>query len=225
IRDYALTPLLTTLSLHPSPLVPASSPPSPHTANLLPTTLSGLVAGTVFSYYQRRLPPLQHTRAGVTLALGCAAVQVVVNELEWARIKLIAWGEDRERARHLLSSEPTPTPTTRPPAAAAAAAAAATATSATHYLSDWTAAPAPSHAHFSDPKTETFADRSDRLFGSGWGWVKDKAGVLSPVKRLDEGEYERTLEGLLRAKQVERETVRTELEELEGLQREREARR
>ncbi|GAA5919206.1 hypothetical protein JCM5296_004091 [Sporobolomyces johnsonii] len=221
IRQYALTPLLTTLSLHPSPLVPSSSPPSPHTANLLPTTLSGLVAGTLFSYYQRPLPPLQHVRAGTTLALGCALVQVVVNELELARIRFIVWGEDRERARQLLSPPPTAAAPQSPPPAAAATAAEPP----INYLSDWTKAPSPSHAHFSDPKTETFSERSDRLILSAWGWVKDKVGELSPVKRLDDGEYERTLEGLLVAKQAEREAVRKEREELERLQSEREARR
>lgn len=52
-----------------------------------------------------------------------------------------------------------------------------------------------------DPKTETFAARSDRLFGSAWASIQSTLSRLSPVKKLDQTEHENMLQ--LKIKQLE----------------------
>ncbi|GJN91110.1 hypothetical protein Rhopal_004128-T1 [Rhodotorula paludigena] len=224
IREYALVPVLTHFSLHPSPLSPspgspAPPPPSPHTANLLPTSLSALVAGTAFSYFQRPASAAGlHARAGLTLALGCSVLQGIVNEADVVRIKLLVWGEERARAKRAeagLLGEPAaaePSATAVTPDAAAGA----TAPPPSAYLTDLThrSATTPSLAP-SDPGRETFSERSDRLIGEGWSWLGRKASALSPVKKLDPEAYERKLEERLRGVEDEMDRARREREELE----------
>ncbi|GAA5931356.1 hypothetical protein JCM3775_005003 [Rhodotorula graminis] len=227
IREYALIPLLTHLSLHPSPLPPSPSsspappPPNPHTANLVPTTLSALIAGTAFSAYQRPAPPLLHARAGLTLALGCAALQCVVNEADLLRIKMLLRGEERARVRRFeeeVAGEGAATisgagPSSLPPPPGASPAPAPTPappSSPTHPI-----ASPPSHHIASDPGRETFSERSDRLISSAWAWARLQASRLSPVTQLDEDEYARRLRERLERVKRERERVREEREELE----------
>ncbi|BGP48878.1 hypothetical protein JCM10450v2_004757 [Rhodotorula kratochvilovae] len=219
IREYALIPLLTHFSLHPSPLplapgTPAPSPSNPHTANLLPTTLAGVLAGTAFSAYARPVPaPLAtHARAGLTLALGCAVLQGVVNEADLVRIRLLLWGEERARARTFEARVQESAAAAGAPAAVQGAEGQAQAS----LLSDWTHQSAATVREApADPGRETFSERSDRLIGDAWGWVKRQAGALSPVTKLDEGEYERRLEERLRGVEEQRERTRREREELE----------
>jgi len=222
IREYALIPLLTHLSLHPSPLPPSSSsssssappaPPNPHTANLVPTTLAALIAGTAFSSYQRPAPApaLLHARAGLTLALGCAVLQGIVNEADLLRITMLLRGEERARVRAFerevagagagaAASAPGAPPSTPAPRVT---------TDLTHQVATTPALSA------SDPGRETFSERSDRLISSAWAWTRAKASSLSPVTKLDEDEYARRLRDRLEGVERERERVRGEREELE----------
>ncbi|GAA6002957.1 hypothetical protein JCM10207_001918 [Rhodosporidiobolus poonsookiae] len=240
IREYGVIPLLTTFSLHPSPLSPSPAAPSPHTHNLLPTFLSGALAGTAFSYFQRGAAgsAATHARAGVTLALGCAVLQGVVNEMDVVRIRMLVWGEERQRAKidppaSSADTASAPTPGTLPPPRApvpsptpssSSSRAPSAAPTSSSYLTSLTTAPSPSSPHFSDPGRETFSERSDRLLGDLWGWTKRTVGAVSPVKRMEEGEYEKRLEGVLRGVEEERGRVKEERAELERLQREFEAR-
>ncbi|GAA6032653.1 hypothetical protein JCM8097_004863 [Rhodosporidiobolus ruineniae] len=237
IREYAAIPLLTLASLHPSPLPPSpehpsSSPPAaqnPHTHNLLPTTVSGLFAGGAFSYFQRPGPPAMHVRAGVTLALGCAVLQGIVNEADVIRIKMLVWGEERARAKAdeqaglpVASTLPSPSSAayaSPSPLPASTSASTSQQPASSPYFTDLTTAPHPSSPDFSDPGRETFSERSDRLAGDAWGWVKKQAGKVSPVKRLEEGEYEGRLKGLLDGVEAEREKVKRERMELEALEK------
>ena len=232
LREYGVIPLLTHFHLNPSPLpqrqtqAPAS-PPSPHLHNLLPTAVSGLVAGSSFSYFQRppATPLATHARAGLTLALGCTVLQGIVNELDVVRIRLLMWGEERRRIKRLEAgmtlpggeephsasasasaerrvSAPSPSTTTTPGSNASP-------------LSDLTDVNPRDPSTFADPGRETFSERSDRLVSSGWGWFTEKLSVLAPLKRIDQGEYERRLDELLKLRTDEREKVRSEIAELE----------
>ncbi|GAA5826542.1 hypothetical protein JCM11251_002417 [Rhodosporidiobolus azoricus] len=234
IREYALIPLLTTASLYPSPLPPAPgtpppSPPSPHTHNLLPTSLSGALAGFAFSYFQRPGTPIAtHGRAGVTLALGCVVLQGIVNEADLIRIKALARGGNRNDAvapltegPALSSSARAPLPTSIASSASSAAAPSTSSSSSSPYLTDLTAAPHPSSPTTtpSDPGRETFSERSDRLITSAFSWLKLTAANASPMKKLEEGEWEKKLQGVLGGVEEEREKIRRERMELEALER------
>ncbi|GAA6049731.1 hypothetical protein JCM3770_004431 [Rhodotorula araucariae] len=234
IREYAVIPLLTHFALHPSPLPPppgsAAPPPlprNPHTANLVPTTLAGLVAGTAFSAQSRPGPLVAlHARAGLTLALGCAVLQGIVNEADLIRLRMLLWGEERARARRFEASLETgasaPAPASPGQGVGTGPGASGPAQQqqqqgGASLLSDWThqsAATAAGEAP-ADPGRETFSERSDRLIGEAWAWAKRQAGALSPVTKLDEGEYERRLEERLRGVDEQRERTRREREELE----------
>ncbi|BGP08835.1 hypothetical protein JCM10049v2_004686 [Rhodotorula toruloides] len=217
VREYAVTPLLTHFSLHPSPLPPKPDDPpvpfqSPHTANLLDTSLSGLLAGTAFSGVLRQAsPPLLHLRAGVTLALASTMLQGFVNELDVGRIKFIAWSEQRRRMRLLEQGldpdEPVAQPSLRAPPSSP------TATTPSTQPTSLLTTPA-STTKINEPSFETFADRSDRVFGEGWRWFKSKLSVLAPVKRIEEGEYEKRLVEMMRQLEEERREVRREIGEL-----------
>ncbi|BGP25345.1 voltage gated chloride channel domain-containing protein [Rhodotorula toruloides] len=216
VREYAVTPILTHFSLHPSPLPPKHDDPpapfqSPHTANLLDTSLSGLLAGTAFSGILRQTSPtLLHLRAGATLALASTMLQGFVNEVDVGRIKLIAWSEQRHRMRRLEAGfdpdEPPVEPATRPPPSSPAA-------RPPLQPSSLLTTPA-STSKINEPSYETFADRSDRVLGEGWRWFKGKLSVLAPVKRIEEGEYEKRLVEMIRHLEEERGEVRREIGEL-----------
>ena len=189
--------------------------------------MSGLVAGSSFSYFQRppATPLATHARAGLTLALGCTVLQGIVNELDVVRIRLLMWGEERRRIKRLEAgmtlpggeephsasasasaerrvSAPSPSTTTTPGSNASP-------------LSDLTDVNPRDPSTFADPGRETFSERSDRLVSSGWGWFTEKLSVLAPLKRIDQGEYERRLDELLKLRTDEREKVRSEIAELE----------
>ncbi|GAA5900221.1 hypothetical protein JCM8208_002055 [Rhodotorula glutinis] len=234
IREYAVIPLLTHLSLHPSPLPPSPTssssstppapPPNPHTANLVPTTLSALIAGTAFSAYQRPAPALLHARAGLTLAIGCAVLQGIVNEADLIRIKMLLRGEEKARVRRFEDEvagagegAAAPLALGGAPSRAGGAPTAAGATPTTPSVhTDLThqVATTPSLLA-SDPGRETFSERSDRLISSAWAWTRAKASSLSPVTKLDEDEYARRLRERMDGVERERERVRGEREELE----------
>lgn len=197
MREYLINPALTQLALRPSPFANplTDTPPSPHTANLLPTAISGLLSGTAFSAFQRSTI-VGAPRAGVTLSLLCTSLQLVINELDVARIHLLAWGEAR-RERDLLSPPPSlsgvepgqPTPPT--------------------YTRDI------SQKVPNVPSRETFSERSDRLIGSAWGWTWDRLASLSPVRKIETSEYVHKLEGRRSEVAQERESIKREMEELE----------
>lgn len=145
-------------------------------------------------------PPATSLRAGVTLGLGCTVAQGFVNELEVGRIKLLAWGEERDRrlaeideveGRLSSSSEEQKE---APPS----------------YTRD-ISSPRPSV-----PSRETFSERSDRLIGEAWGWGWSKVARLAPLKKMEEGEYVGKLETRLGEVEAERDGVRRELGELEN---------
>lgn len=147
-------------------------------------------------------PPTASLRAGVTLGLGCAVAQGVVNELGVARIKLLAWGEEREArlaaldaldaraaGSDVMEGEKEAPPTyTRP-----------------------ISSPRPSV-----PSRETFSERSDRLISSAWGGMWEKLGRLAPLKKMDDGEYVSRLEKRLGEVEEERKRAAEERRELEG---------
>ena len=135
------------------------------------------------------------------------------------------WGEERRRIKRLEAgmtlpggeephsasasasaerrvSAPSPSTTTTPGSNASP-------------LSDLTDVNPRDPSTFADPGRETFSERSDRLVSSGWGWFTEKLSVLAPLKRIDQGEYERRLDELLKLRTDEREKVRSEIAELE----------
>lgn len=64
------------------------------------------------------------------------------------------------------------------------------------------------------PSRETFSERSDRLIGSSFNSFKRGLERISPVKKMEEGEYEKALKEKLEGVERERDEVRRELEEL-----------
>jgi hypothetical protein len=146
----------------------------------------------------------------VTLALATTALQGLVNELDVGRIKFIAWSEQRRRMRRLeagLDPDEPVEPVARPPSPPTY-----TGTPRSEPLSQLTA-PA-SIQNVNEPSHETFADRSDRVIGEGWRWFKGKLSVFAPVRRIEEGEYEKRLVEMIRLKEEERAVVRREMDEL-----------
>ncbi|SCZ89717.1 BZ3500_MvSof-1268-A1-R1_Chr9g10567 [Microbotryum saponariae] len=204
LREYAIIPILTVNQLHPDPLDPdASASWNPHFYNLLPTSLAGFTAGSFFSYVMRATSRAS-VRAGVTLSLGCTTLQSVFNEVELLRIRAVLRSELRERARLvdeemasvLSERRSTPALTTSPAVPATPATPSSTTTASVHQTSpdrnDYYAQ-YPNSSTARDPKTETFAARSDRLFSSAWTSFQTTLARWSPVKKLDQEEYERLL--------------------------------
>ncbi|SGY13688.1 BQ5605_C010g05944 [Microbotryum silenes-dioicae] len=204
LREYAIIPILTVNHLHPDPLDPdALASWNPHFYNLLPTSLAGFTAGSFFSYVMRATSRAS-VRAGVTLSLGCATLQSVFNEVELLRIRAVLRSELRERARlvdeemaSVLSEQRSTPASTTSPAVPATPATPLSTTSASipqtspdknDYYEQY-----PNSSTARDPKTETFAARSDRLFSSAWTSFQTTLARWSPVKKLDQEEYERLL--------------------------------
>ena len=146
-------------------------------------------------------PPTASLRAGVTLGLGCTLAQSVMNELGVVRIKLLAWGEEREARLAamdeidaqvagqgpLAETKEAPPTYTRP-----------------------ISSPRPSV-----PSRKTFSERSDRLISTAWSSIWEKLGRLAPLKKMDEGEYVERLEKRLAEIEEERRLVAEERKELE----------
>lgn len=199
LREYAISPLLISAHLSPSPFSDPSTtpPPSPHTSNLLPSALSGFLAGTAFSAFTRSSPS-GAPRAGLTLALLTSLLQLTTNELGLARIHLLSWGEAR---RQLNLASP-------PPTFEEASLAPGQPSPPTYTREVGQRAP-------NVVSRETFSERSDRLIGGAWAWVGDRVGRLSPMKKMGEGEYVGRLEGRRREVGEERERVRREVEAVE----------
>lgn len=192
MREYAINPLLTTMYLQ----FPAldSLPSSPRTNNILSTSIAGLGAGTAFSIATKGTF-VGAGRAGLTLSLGCTLLQGIVNEASLFRITALTWSEERTRALAALdaSSSPSPPTSQTPPPTY------------TRDISD----PKPSV-----PSRETFSERSDRLIGGSFVWLTDSLARISPVTKMEEGDYVEKLEGRLREVKAEQELVTKELEEL-----------
>ncbi|KAK4699298.1 hypothetical protein P7C70_g6965, partial [Phenoliferia sp. Uapishka_3] len=190
IREYLIHPLFA--SFHLSPLNS-----SPHTHNLVSTSLAGLSAGTLVSYFARG--PKGAGRSGATLALGCTVVQSIVNEADLMRIKTLAWSEERQRiladldAANGRAEEQGEVPPTY-----------------TREISS----PVPSV-----PSRETFSERSDRLIGGGVGWFKDFLGRVSPVKKMDDADYKEKLGERLEVIKKEKAELARELSELEAMRK------
>lgn len=146
-------------------------------------------------------PPTASLRAGVTLGLGCTCAQSVANELGIVRIKLLAWGEEREARlaamdeidAQVAGQDPLAETKEAPPTY-------------TRPISS----PRPSV-----PSRETFSERSDRLISTAWSGMWEKLGRLAPLKKMDEGEYVERLEKRLAEIEEERRLVAEERKELE----------
>lgn len=141
---------------------------------------------------------------------------------------MLARGEEERRRRLAGETLPDFSPFALPPSspsqnavadpAPTSTATTTSSTSSSPYLTDLTTAPHPSSPDFSDPGRETFSERSDRLIASGWGWTKRQVAKVTPLKRLEDGEYERKLKGVLEGIEEEKKRVRKERIELEGLE-------
>ncbi|GAA5953025.1 hypothetical protein JCM3765_003036 [Sporobolomyces pararoseus] len=223
IREYGLIPLFTHFQLLPSPLSPPPFSPNPHTYNFLPTITSGVLTGTLFSYFQRPTPTVQivkHLKGGFTLGLGTLLVQSLVNELDLLRIKLLSRSEEKRRLQPLVSEEekrflPTalqsdspPLPQNRP-----------------SILSPLPPVAPSNSKHFSDPTSLTFSERSDLLFKNFWEKSKQTLKDLAPLKKIERGEFEERVEREIQGKKKELEGVRKELNELENEIQSREGRK
>ncbi|GAA5936507.1 uncharacterized protein JCM15063_001905 [Sporobolomyces koalae] len=212
LREYGCIPLLTHFNFLPSPLLsaqdPSLAPPSPHLHNFLPTTLSGILSGTIFSYLSRptstRFP--QHVRSGTTLGIGCLVVQSLVNELDLVRIKLL------NRSEQQRASEPVPDSTTTSTKERLAL------EPRPSILSPLPPVAPSDSSVFSDPTTLTFSERSDRMFANLWNRAKSTAQRLSPLQKIDDGEFEDKLRATKDSTKEELEQVRREIAELERLQ-------
>ncbi|GAA5975028.1 hypothetical protein JCM5350_004553 [Sporobolomyces pararoseus] len=229
IREYGLIPLFTHLQLLPSPLSPSSSSFSssttsstsnnPHFHNFLPTITSGVLTGTLFSYFQRPSPHggtpqiVKHVKGGSTLGLGTLLVQSLVNELDLLRIKLLSRSERKQQSRlhsqeegeggnsllpTALQSDSPPLPSNRP-----------------SILSPLPSVAPSNSKHFSDPTSLTFSERSDLLFKNLWEKTKSTLKGLAPLKKIERGEFEERVEREMEGKKKELERVRKELKELE----------
>ncbi|KAL8293729.1 hypothetical protein RQP46_000430 [Phenoliferia psychrophenolica] len=187
-REYLVHPLFTSLHFHPLD-------ESPHTRNLVSTSLAGLSAGTLVSYFARGSRGAG--RSGATLALGCTVVQSIVNEADLLRIKTLAWSEERQRILADIDAGIATESVETPP-------------SYTRSISS----PVPSV-----PSRETFSERSDRLIGGGVGWFKDALARVSPVKKMDDAEYKEKLSQRLEVIEREKAELAMELEKLEVMRR------
>lgn len=147
-------------------------------------------------------PPTASLRAGLTLGLGCTVAQGVVNELGVARIKLLAWSEEREARLAVLDALD---------ARAAGQEGVAEEKEAPPTYTRSISSPTPSV-----PSRETFSERSDRLISSAWESMWEKMGRLAPLKKMDEGEYVSRLEKRLAEVEEERARATEERRELEG---------
>lgn len=134
------------------------------------------------------------------------------------------WGEERRRIKRIEAGMTEPGGDELPLAGSTAPALAssplpsrssASSNQDTSPLSDLTHVDPRHPSTFSDPGRETFSERSDRLASSGWSWFTDKLSVLAPLKRIDEDEYERRLDELLKLRTGERDQVKTEIRDLE----------
>lgn len=136
-------------------------------------------------------------KSGATLGFGCVVVQAIVNEGEIMRIKTIGWAEERQsRLREL---DATTAKDGLPPKAAPP--------TYTRSISS----PTPSV-----PSRETFSERSDRLFEGAFVWITDSLARISPVKKIDDLEYETTLHNRLREVERAQELRRVEMEQLQS---------
>ncbi|KAM0752457.1 hypothetical protein T439DRAFT_324550 [Meredithblackwellia eburnea MCA 4105] len=187
-REYLIHPLFNYLQFYPLES-------SPHTRNIVSTSIAGLTTGTVVSYFARG--SRNALRSGLTLGLGCVVIQSMFNEAQLVRIKTLAWSEERRaileemdsaQVAEQVPSEPIPT--------------------FTRHISS----PVPSV-----PSRETFSERSDRLIGSGIAWLRDSLARVSPVKKMDDATYQEKLAQRLHAIEKERRDVSVELEKLESL--------
>lgn len=170
---------------------------SPHTQNLVSTSLAGLSAGTVVSYFARGSRGAG--RSGATLALGCTVVQSIVNEADLLRIKSLAWSEERQR---ILADLDAGTAVELPSAESPP--------SYTRSISS----PVPSV-----PSRETFSERSDRLIGGGVEWFKGALARVNPLKKMDDGEYREKLGQRLEVIEREKSELARELDKLEALRK------
>lgn len=134
-------------------------------------------------------------RAGLTLGIGCTVLQSIVNEGGLLRIRTIHWAEERDRVLAELDAGKKGVKGETPPT----------------YTRD-IADPRPNV-----PSRETFSERSDRLIGGGVGWLRDGLARISPVSKMEEGDYERTLGEKEARIGREREEIGREMRELEEL--------
>lgn len=167
--------------------------------NVLSTALAGTITGTLVTYFSRG--PKGSIKGGGTLGLACVLVQLGVNEAELSRIKMLGWSEERNRVLKELdeavstsNSNSINVEESIPP---------------TYTRSIELSSPDPNV-----PSRETFSERSDRLIGSSFNSFKRFLSRISPVRKMEEGVYEKTLEGKLEVIEKDLESVRDELKVL-----------
>lgn len=66
------------------------------------------------------------------------------------------------------------------------------------------------------PSRETFSERSDRLFGSAFVGLTDFLARISPVKKMDDEEYEKALRSRLSEIDLHKQRLEDEMNELDG---------
>lgn len=167
-------------------------------SNLHHTFLAGTLAGTSFAYFARAQFK-GSPRAGMTLGIACTAVQIVTNELEITRVKMLGWAEERQaildsNAAYDASHAPSDPP------------------SASRLIPTYTRSindPLPT-----TPGRETFSERSDRLFSGAFEGLTERLASLSPLKKMGDGEYTVALEKRLQEVENERAELQKEVEEL-----------
>lgn len=69
------------------------------------------------------------------------------------------------------------------------------------------------------PSRETFSERSDRLIGGAVEWMKESLARVSPLKKMDDGDYKEKLAQRLEVLDREKSELAQELEKLEALRR------
>lgn len=146
-------------------------------------------------------------RSAGTLALGCTVVQGLMNEGDGMRIRAIVWAEERERRLKVIdadlvrdrqrggeSGEGKEEEERIPPT----------------YTRSITS-PVPSV-----PSRETFSERSDRLFSSAFRGLTDSLARISPVKKMDDGDYEKALRSRLSEVQKDRQKLKDEMDDIDS---------
>lgn len=159
-----------------------------------------MLSGTVFHAFMRGGGLPASARAGLTLGIGCGVVQTAGNELGVLRRGILQWREEKdlEQRREQSQGSSTAVPGSNESSGS---------------VLDGSAPL--THKEFGMPSRETFSERSDRLFGEGWGWFKGKMASLSPVKKIDQREYVDKLETRLKEVESEKVAVAQEMKELE----------
>lgn len=145
-------------------------------------------------------------RAATTLALGCTVVQGIVNESDGIRIRLLLWGEERQRILQELD--------------AAKVSSATGGRTGEDSMAKEIILPPPTYSRSIDsptpsvPSRETFSERSDRLLSTAFVSLTDSLARISPVRKMDDEDYELALIKRLKSVDEHRSKLEAEMVEL-----------